>query len=185
MAKNLVSWKLIPSQIEVTARLSDSRLDLSFDSGSNTTVSRQKPMSLNWFDLNENRSQTLLLPLSEGMRIPISNAQWAAFLEDNYSGSNTTQDLKMPFWTVEQNGKYINYLITTPTNNLLNFERVNGRINMSASHHFTQLNKDEPFKLQVSIDDTQLSGEQKHIVYGANMKDSAILSVQKQNAMPM
>ncbi|MEF1262901.1 glycosyl hydrolase, partial [Vibrio harveyi] len=65
MAKNLVSWKLIPSQIEVTARLSDSRLDLSFDSGSNTTVYRQKPMSLNWFDLNENRSQTLLLPLSE------------------------------------------------------------------------------------------------------------------------
>ncbi|WP_080993308.1 glycoside hydrolase [Vibrio harveyi] len=183
MAKNLVSWKLIPSQIEVTARLSDSRLDLSFDSGSNTTVSRQRPMSLNWFDLNENRSQTLLLPLSEGMRIPISNAQWAAFLEDNYSGSNTTQDLKMPFWTVEQNGKYINYLITTPTNNLLNFERVNGRINMSASHQFTQLNKDEPFKLQVSIDDTQLSGAKAYRLWRQHEGFSDPLSAKaKRNA---
>ncbi|MFA0071497.1 glycosyl hydrolase, partial [Vibrio breoganii] len=78
-----------------------------FSLPSNIRVKRNQPVELAWFDLAEQQTQTLFLPFSEGMRVPTNNKLWGNYLVDNHSESNTTQDLKMPFWTVQQNDHFI------------------------------------------------------------------------------
>ncbi|KAB7685978.1 glycosyl hydrolase [Plesiomonas shigelloides] len=57
------------------------------------------PITLRWFSLAPQVSE-LALPFSEGMRVPVADRRWATFLQQSYDGSNTTQDLKLPFWTL-------------------------------------------------------------------------------------
>ncbi|KAB7681204.1 hypothetical protein GBN16_02180, partial [Plesiomonas shigelloides] len=57
------------------------------------------PITLRWFSLAPQVSE-LALPFSEGMRVPVTDRRWATFLQQSYDGSNTTQDLKLPFWTL-------------------------------------------------------------------------------------
>lgn len=152
------TWQVLPSKLRISASLQDNELSVSLSLPHQHSVSRQNPIDVEWFNLDNNLSQTLYLPFSEGMRVPLANSDWTNFLIENYSGSNTTQDLKMPFWTVEQNGHFISYLLTTPTNNRLTFADTHARLDMSAEHQFTQLNTNQPFTFQVTLGDTPLSG---------------------------
>ncbi len=102
------------------------------------------PIELAWFDLAEQQTKTLFLPFSEGMRVPTDNKQWANYLVNNHSGSNTTQDLKMPFWTTQQKDQFISYQLVNPTNNQLfsnSSAKTSSNIDMNVSHQFTTLNK--------------------------------------------
>lgn len=155
---NAATWQIQPSGLHISASLVGGKLSFSLSLPSKHAVTRQHPINVQWFNLDQSKSQTLYLPFSEGMRVPLNNSTWANFLSNNYSGANTTQDLKMPFWTVEQGGRFINYLLTTPTNNALTFSAVNGKIDMAASHQFTQLSAEESFNLEITLGDSPLSG---------------------------
>ena len=63
-------WTLMPSRIGVKAELNKGELDLQFTLPSDIKVKRNQPIELAWFDLAEQETQTLLLPFSEGMRVP-------------------------------------------------------------------------------------------------------------------
>ncbi|GAM67073.1 hypothetical protein JCM19236_3403 [Vibrio sp. JCM 19236] len=70
------SWVLSPSQISAVARLYQDQLLLSFDASSHAKIMRNQPVTLSWFDLAEHKTQTLLLPFSEGMRVPTTSQHW-------------------------------------------------------------------------------------------------------------
>ncbi|MCG9542422.1 glycoside hydrolase [Vibrio sp. Isolate33] len=165
-SKAIASWTLIPSGIHVEAELKQNDLLVQFTLPTKTEVKRNHPIELAWFDLAEQQTQTLFLPFSEGMRVPTDNKQWANYLVANHSGSNTTQDLKMPFWTVQQKDQFISYQLVNPTNNLLFFSNssanTNTKIDMNASHQFTMLNKFQPFTIRITIGDSWLDGAKQY-----------------------
>ncbi|WP_261886253.1 glycoside hydrolase [Vibrio pomeroyi] len=160
------SWTLLPSRIHVEAELKQDDLLVQFTLPENTQVKRNHPIELAWFDLAEQQTQTLFLPFSEGMRVPTNNKLWANYLVDNHSGSNTTQDLKMPFWTMQQKDQFISYQLVNPTNNLLFFSNSSAKrstnIDMNASHQFTTLNKSQPFTIRITIGDSWLDGAKQY-----------------------
>ncbi|WP_435249608.1 glycoside hydrolase [Vibrio sp. nBUS_14] len=165
-SKTKASWTLVPSGVHVEAELKQGDLLVQFTLPSNTHVKRNQPIELAWFDLAEQQTQTLFLPFSEGMRVPTNNKPWANYLVDNHSGSNTTQDLKMPFWTVQQNDQFISYQMINPTNNQLLFSDAfsdkKTKIDMSASHQFTTLNQSQPFTVRITIGDSWLDGAKQY-----------------------
>ncbi|MFM2607714.1 glycoside hydrolase [Vibrio chagasii] len=164
------AWTLMPSRIAVTAELNQGELDLQFTLPSDIKVKRNQPIELAWFDLTEQETQTLLLPFSEGMRVPTNDKRWANYLANNHSGSNTTQDLKMPFWTTQQSDQFISYQLINPTNNQLFFNDVTSEsdsknkslIDMSASHQFTALNQSQPFAVRITLGDSMLDGAKQY-----------------------
>ncbi|MFA0012346.1 glycoside hydrolase [Vibrio lentus] len=165
-SKTKASWTLVPSGIHVEAGLKQGDLLVQFTLPTNTEVKRNHPIELAWFDLAEKQTQTLFLPFSEGMRVPTNNKQWANYLVDNHSESNTTQDLKMPFWTVQQNDQFISYQMINPTNNQLLFSDASSdkktKIDMRASHQFTELNQSQPFTVRITIGDSWLDGAKQY-----------------------
>ncbi|WP_286300988.1 glycoside hydrolase [Vibrio apostichopi] len=169
-SKTKASWTLMPSGINVKAELKQGDLLVQFTLPSNTQVKRDQPIELAWFDLAEQQTQTLFLPFSEGMRVPTNNKQWANYLIDNHSGSNTTQDLKMPFWTVQQNDQFISYQMINPTNNQLLFSNASSdmssdkktKIDMSVSHQFTALNQSQPFTVRIKLGNSWLDGAKQY-----------------------
>ena len=164
------SWTMIPSGIHVEAELKEGDLLVQFTLPENTQLKRNHPIELAWFDLAEQHTQTLFLPFSEGMRVPTNNKQWVNYLIDNHSGSNTTQDLKMPFWTVQQKDQFISYQMINPTNNQLLFSdtpsdtlsEAKTKIDMSASHQFTALNQSQPFTVRITLGDSWLDGAKQY-----------------------
>ncbi|MEZ9891532.1 glycoside hydrolase [Vibrio lentus] len=165
-SKTKASWTLMPSGINVEAELKQGDLLVQFTLPSNTQVKRNQPIELVWFDLAEQQTQTLFLPFSEGMRVPTNNKQWANYLSENHSESNTTQDLKMPFWTTQQNDQFISYQMINPTNNQLFFSDAPSdtpsdkktKIDMNASHQFTTLNQSQPFTVRITLGGSWLDG---------------------------
>ncbi|WGS63773.1 glycoside hydrolase [Vibrio lentus] len=169
-SKTKASWTLMPSGINVEAELKEGNLLVQFTLAENTQVKRNHPIELVWFDLAEQQTQTLFLPFSEGMRVPTNNKQWANYLVENHSESNTTQDLKMPFWTTQQNDQFISYQMINPTNNQLFFSDAPSdtssdkktKIDMSASHQFTTLNQSQPFTVRITLGDSWLDGAKQY-----------------------
>ena len=156
------SWTLQPSQINVTATF-DGHLELAFTyPRSAPKISIDEPIELMWFTLAHKPSETLVIPFSEGMRIPTNGSDWIDYLINEYSGSNTCNDLKMPFWTIEQNLSFVNYLMITATNNQLNLTRHirkrQKKLGMNAAHSFTTLNCDQPFVVRIALGSDILSG---------------------------
>lgn len=189
-SKTKASWTLMPSGINVEAELKEHNLLVQFTLPENTQVKRNQPIELVWFDLAEQQTQTLFLPFSEGMRVPTNNKQWANYLVDNHSGSNTTQDLKMPFWTVQQNDQFISYQMITPTNNQLFFSDVSSdtssdektKIDMSASHQFTMLNQSQPFIVRITLGESWLDGAKQYRDWRINNDQSeTLVAKQKRN----
>lgn len=184
------SWTLMPSRIAVTAELNRGELGLQFSLPSDIKVKRNQPIELAWFDLAEQETQTLLLPFSEGMRVPTDHKLWANYLANNHSGSNTTQDLKMPFWTTQQNDQFISYQLINPTNNQLFFTDVTSElksknkshIDMNASHQFTMLNQSQPFAVRITLGESMLDGAKQYRDWRiANRLSESLASKQTRN----
>ncbi|MDO6583083.1 glycoside hydrolase [Photobacterium sp. 2_MG-2023] len=177
------SWLWQPSNIRVTAQLESGDLTLQFQLLSGASITRSHPMVLNWFDLPETSTTELLLPFNEGIRVPVHHRLWARYLQDEYSGSNSTQDLKMPFWTqkvrqradsqvntdneneLDNPARYFSYLLVNPFNNALAFKEVTAKaaetspaVDMVSSHAFTPLNWNQPFQVLIHSGQDRLSG---------------------------
>ncbi|MCM0148770.1 glycoside hydrolase [Photobacterium galatheae] len=182
---NTVSWLWQPSDIQVTARLEGNDFRLMFQRLSDQEIDRAQPIKLNWFDLPEQSAESLLLPFNEGMRIPVHHKVWAAYLQSEYSGSNTTQDLKMPFWTQSvrpttepgegiagdnKTLRFLSFLLLNPWNNRIDFRDLANQtgqgklaaVDMSASHDFTSLNRKNPFQILIHMSEENLSGATRY-----------------------
>ncbi|MFA0283242.1 glycoside hydrolase [Vibrio sp. 10N.222.55.F12] len=186
----IATWTLVPSGINVKAELNQDQLTFQFSLPSNIQVKRNKPIELAWFDLAEQQTQTLFLPFSEGMRVPTDNKLWASYLVGNHSGSNTTQDLKMPFWTVQQNNHFISYQMVNATNNQLLFSDASSnassntktKIDMKAAHQFTMLNQSQPFLVRITLGDSWLDGAKQYRDWRINNDQSeTLVAKQKRN----
>ncbi|KLV00555.1 glycosyl hydrolase [Photobacterium aphoticum] len=159
-------WQLQPSGLAVDAQIEHSAehnaeqdaLVLRFSSANTQPIVRDHPVTVSWFDLPDTQTQSVLLPFSEGMRVPVENHEWATYLTHAHSGANTINDLKMPFWTTEQNGAYITYHLVTATNNALHFSDDTQRVDMRASHLFTTLTQRDPFTVRITLGDDWLDG---------------------------
>ncbi|PSV95100.1 glycoside hydrolase [Photobacterium angustum] len=161
ISKSEASWILKPSNIKVNAKL-NTNLTLSFKLDPENKIERNKPLTLTWFNLEEIKTKELYLPFSEGMRVPTSNKTWIKYLTENHNNSNTTQDLKMPFWTAKQGSEYISWHMVTPTNNSLVFSNEGNKLDMSSSHQFTYLNYTKPFTVSISRGKSWLSGAKNY-----------------------
>ncbi|MCT4347884.1 glycoside hydrolase [Vibrio sp. NC2] len=184
------TWTLVPSGINVEAELNQDQLTFQFSFPSNIQVKRNQPVELAWFDLAEKQTQTLFLPFSEGMRVPTDNKLWGSYLVDNHSGSNTTQDLKMPFWTAQHNDHFISYQMINATNNRLLFSDASSnassntktKIDMKASHQFTMLNQSQPFIVSITLGDSWLDGAKQYRDWRINNDQSeTLVAKQKRN----
>ncbi len=151
------TWTLKPSGVQVSAQLQQG-LNIDFRWPSAHEIERQAPKALRWFDLSEASTQTLLLPFDEGMRVPTDNPTWTRYLIDNHSGANTTQDLKMPFWSAQQGEHFISYQLLNATNNQLHFSEQQNKLDLQAEHWFTPLNQSEPFSVRITVGDEMLAG---------------------------
>ncbi|NAW87904.1 glycosyl hydrolase [Photobacterium halotolerans] len=181
--RNKASWLWQPSNIRVTAQLESNDVKLQFQLLSDVGIARSHPIVLNWFDLPETATTELLLPFNEGIRVPVNHRLWARYLQDEYSGSNSTQDLKMPFWTqkvrqraasqvstdngseLDHPARYFSYLLVNPFNNALEFKEVTAKaaeaspaVDMVSSHTFTPLNWKKPFQVMIHSGQDRLSG---------------------------
>ncbi|MGF1871100.1 glycoside hydrolase [Photobacterium indicum] len=181
-SENQARWLLKPSNIEVAATFNES-LNLAFTVNEKTIIKRNQPIKLTWFDLAEQATQTLVIPFNEGMRIPTDNKTWINYLSAEYSGSNTTQDLKMPFWTTEQNGQFVSYQFVTATNNTLHFtpskQAGNILLDMQAAHFFTPLNRSQAFRVQISLGDEPLAGAKQYRKWRINHQQAQSLSTKR------
>jgi hypothetical protein len=160
-SKNQAKWSLYPSNINVKAVLTDT-LTLSFDASDLPQITRNKPIMLQWFDLAHVATTELLLPFSEGMRIPTNNTSWIDYLENTHTGANTTHNLKMPFWSFKQNNQFVTAMLMTPTNNQLQFKGQNNKLDMLAKHLFTPLNQSQAFVVELSVNDHILDGAKRY-----------------------
>ncbi|EPI2803686.1 glycoside hydrolase [Vibrio vulnificus] len=151
------AWTLKPSGVQISAQLQQG-LNIHFRWPSADGIERQAPKVLRWFDLSETSTQTLLLPFDEGMRVPTDNPTWTRYLIDNHSGANTTQDLKMPFWSAQQGEHFISYQLLNATNNQLHFSEQQNKLDLQAEHWFTPLNQSEPFSVRITVGDEMLAG---------------------------
>lgn len=173
------TWSLQPSGISVSARLANGQLQMRFLPAKNQTILRGQPIRLNWFDLPQEKTETLYLPFSEGMRIPTDNKDWADYLVDNYTGSNTTQDLKMPFWTTKQKDTYISYHLLNVTNNVLSFSNQAPRVDMQAQHQFTLLNQNSPFIVNIRLGNNWMDGAKAYRNWRIEQNQSITLAEKK------
>ncbi|MBW3696844.1 glycosyl hydrolase [Vibrio sp. T187] len=161
VSPSTITWRLTPSNIQVKATF-DRALVLDFTLLQPSSVSRSQPKTLTWFNLQEQNTQELYLPYSEGMRVPTDHPQWIDYLIESRNNSNTTQDLKMPFWTAKQGQKFVSWQLLTPTNNSLRYTESNSKLDMFASHQFTQLNARQPFSVSISLGKDMLDGAKQY-----------------------
>jgi len=76
-----------------------------------------------------------ILPLHEGLAIPVADRRWAEFLAGE-SPLDTIGGLSMPFWGVACSGCTLTYLVTNPFANELVFSAGDGGIAVRCTHAF-------------------------------------------------
>lgn len=108
------TWRLPDWDISVSARLDDDDvLAVDFTAGKET--------NFGWPVCQLQRATALILPMSEGLYVPLEDEEWAKHLVGK-GECDTSADLSMPFWGVElHNGRTLTYVLTNPYNNHLNF----------------------------------------------------------------
>lgn len=159
-------WRWPDAGVTVSAILQGNDLTLSFNA--------EKTGLLPWFVLPE-KTETLALPLSEGMRVPLSNKAWSRYLASEYEQVNTTYDFKLPLWTQQQDDITMSWILLNPYNNQVQFrEKAQSNLSMRSAHDFTALNLNEPFQVMLHVEqlekgqssiDSLLSGARRYRAY--------------------
>ncbi|MGN7972940.1 glycoside hydrolase [Serratia sp. 22264] len=149
-------WQWPDSAMQVSARLEDGDLRLGFNT--------HRAQTLNWFTLPQ-QADTLLLPIGEGSRIPLDNAVWQQYLVKEMTPLDTNWDLKLPLWSLEQQGKVYSWLLLTPFSNQVNFANAKSVFSMLSSHQFNRFNQQQTFDVLLHVGETPLSGARRYRQY--------------------
>lgn len=152
-SQQAASWNWPEAETDVEAHLDDCVLRLA--------LAAKRVGSLAWYELPSQSADTLLLPFSEGMRVPTDDPRWIRFLRGRRSGSDTTWDLKLPLWTMQGTGgagRFVHVVVDNPHSNQMFFDEAEGRLALRAVHQFTELNQQEPMQVSYSVGGHSLSG---------------------------
>lgn len=150
------NWRWPERSIRITAKANGNDLRL--------TISSERPQTLNWFSLPPDFSM-LQLPIGEGSRIPIDNAQWLSYLTSELSSMDTNFDLKLPLWGLEQKGSTYSWLLLSPFSNQVSFAKAGQQLMMQSSHEFNRFNQRQPFDVLLHVGTTPLSGAIRYREY--------------------
>ena len=107
----------------------------------------------------------LQLPIGEGSRIPLDNAEWVTYLTHELSSLDTNFDLKLPFWGLEQKGNTYSWLLLPPFNNQVSFTKASNQLMMNSSHEFNHFNQHHSFDVLLHAGITPLSGAIRYREY--------------------
>ncbi|WLI29737.1 glycoside hydrolase [Pseudomonas rhodesiae] len=101
-------------------------------------------------------------PLAEGHYVPTGNAVWQAFLLEQ-GAFNTTQDLSLPLWGMDHGGFTLNWLLTNPYNNRLQWQAEGAGLGLALAHEFTALDSNTPMTLRLYLGDADpLAGAKRY-----------------------
>ena len=101
-------------------------------------------------------------PLAEGHYVPTGNAVWQAFLLEQ-GAFNTTQDISLPLWGVDHGGFTLNWLLTNPYNNRLQWQAEGAGLGLALAHEFTALDPNTPMTLRLYLGDADpLAGAKRY-----------------------
>lgn len=138
-----VTWQWDNGAYHLSARLEQRDLALS--------ISAREPGELHLLrQPAEAIGKGLIWPLAEGHYVPAGNAVWNAFLQDQ-GEVNTTQDLSLPLWGVDHGRFTLNWLLTNPYHNRLQWQADGGGLALTVAHQFTALEPGAPMTLRLHL----------------------------------
>ncbi|MBD1554298.1 glycoside hydrolase [Pseudomonas typographi] len=132
---------------EVHARLQGAELEVTFTA----TV----PTELTWPRLPPSR-RGLLLPLKEGHYIRADDRVWRQALTQEYARINTTEDLSLPAFGLEDGTHTLSWLFTTPFDNTLAFDVQPQGIGLALTHQFTALEPQRRYQVRIVLGEQDL-----------------------------
>ena len=103
----------------------------------------------------------LTWPLAEGHYVPADNPVWKAFLLEQ-GELNTTQDLSLPLWGTDHGSFTLNWLLTNPYNNRLQWQAEGKGLALSVAHEFTRLDPAQPMTLRLHLGSADPLAGAKH-----------------------
>ncbi len=150
-----VTWEWDSGAYRLSARLEQRDLALSISARQAGTLAllRQPATAM---------GQGLIWPLAEGHYVPTGNAVWKAFLLE-YGAVNTTQDLSLPLWGMDHGRFTLNWLLTNPYNNRLQWQADRNGLALAVAHEFTALDATTPMTLRLHLGEGgPLAGAQRY-----------------------
>ncbi|KRP62675.1 glycoside hydrolase [Pseudomonas orientalis] len=150
-----VSWQWDSGAYRLTARLDQRELALTINAreAGELALLRQPARAM---------GQGLIWPLAEGHYVPADNAVWKDFLLGQ-GELNTTQDLSLPLWGLDHGRFTLNWLLTNPYNNRLEWQADGQGMALSVSHEFTSLAPQEPMTLRLYLGEADpLAGARRY-----------------------
>jgi hypothetical protein len=149
-----VSWQWDSGAYRLTARLEQRELTLTINAreAGELALLRQPPRAM---------GQGLIWPLAEGHYVPADNAVWKDFLIGR-GELNTTQDLSLPLWGLDHGRFTLNWLLTNPYHNRLQWQADGQGVALSVSHEFTSLEPQAPMTLLLHLGDADPLAGAKH-----------------------
>jgi hypothetical protein len=145
---NLAQWDLEDRKISVAVELL--KKDIS------VKISSQETGEFTWpvLQLSQN-IRALVWPHTEGFWIPLDNSRWTDYMIE-HGQWNTLEGLSMPFWGLDCHDLSLTYIATNPYNNAIDFNRKDGKLEMTFTHEFTpfQTEKEYGFVIRLSGNDS-------------------------------
>lgn len=136
-------WGLPREKLTVDMRLNGDALLVQFTA--------TEPGSFTWPVLGPDPSvRAYILPLFEGLYVPVDDPRWADFLLKQ-GVLDTTSGLSMPFWGIDCGGCTLTYIVTNPFNNELAFRRDDGKLTAQLTHTFTPNRKVKQYGLRICL----------------------------------
>jgi len=150
-----VSWQWDDGAYRLTARLEQRELSLTITArAAGKLAFLRQPASA--------MGQGLIWPLAEGHYVPAANAVWKDFLI-GWGEFSTTQDLSLPLWGVDHGRFTLNWLLTNPYNNRLEWQADGQGMALSVSHEFTSLEPSAPMTLRLHLGEADpLAGARRY-----------------------
>jgi len=139
-------WLFKTKAVSVEVRLDKRDLSVRFSS--------DKTGAFTWPVFQERANvKALIWPRWEGCYIPLDNRRWEDYLIETET-CDTLEGLSMPFWGLDCSDFSLTYIITSPYNNEIRFERANDSLGFQFTHEFTSLTPVKEFGFLIRLGQT-------------------------------
>ena len=146
---NTVSWRLPERFLTVRFELIDDWLSVEFIQDKRTNDA----LSVTWPVIEDFESlRGYIFPFFEGSYIPKDDVTWRDFLCER-GPINTTAGLSMPFWGLHLADRTLIYILTTPFNNQIHFNKtLTHGLGMQVLHTFTPNWEQKRYAVRITLD---------------------------------
>lgn len=150
------TWHWDDGSYTISARLKEDDLSFSVATKAPGSLAVLNQPSVAW-------GRGLIFPLAEGAYVPLGNKEWTAFLLERLAEFNTSQDISLPLWGLDQGGFTLSWILTNPFNNTARFARNGDGIALSLEHEFTLLDFKAPMTMLLHLGDSDpLAGAKRY-----------------------